>query len=398
MLHDRQIADRMALETNAGYWKVNDKYFFDKSACLRYATSIKNLDVTFHFFDDFYAAIDWNTEVNLTLDELYCQRARQLREKYDYLIIQFSGGSDSRNILDTFLKNNIKVDEIVTHYPVSAVEKLYSTFDRNSKSAKNLAFEYKEAAEPKLKEVAQTNPEIKITVLDYTETCIELCLNNSMHLLPMSGVNNAPSLAGHHMLGKLIRERAEYGKVACIAGIDKPRMAFVPRTKNIVTWFDDISTPWGNYAGNPFGGFQPKIEYFYYTVDFPDIWKKQCQILKRTMAPIVNADVRPEFYKNLHWITERGAEIFKVHENFFKKMLYPSSWDETIYQAGKPSSYWYAEASAWFFDSHLTDNRTKEYYAGQLNEYISGIDQSFIVRQDGRPIRFKELASNPIVI
>jgi hypothetical protein len=400
MITDELIAKEIARQTNSGYWQVANKYFFDKRDCLRYATSIKNKNVSFHYFDDIYQSIDWSTEPSLSLDELYALRAKQLREKYDYLIIQFSGGSDSMNILDTFINNNIKIDEVVTHYPVTAIERLLHTFDPNNSTNKNLIFEYKTSVEPKLKKIRISNPEIKITVLDYTERAIEMCVNNLMHITPLSGINNSPSLAGHNMLGELMKKRNDqYGSVAAISGVDKPRMGFNPRSGIIATWFDDISTPWNNYSGNPFNGFKPKIEYFYYTLDLIDIWKKQCLILKRLMNPIVSAEVRPEFYKDIHYRSFKNNEIFRVHHNFFKKVIY-SGWDTTIYQAGKPSGYWYAEAAQWFFDSDLTDKRTKDYYDGQLLEYIDGIDPEFIVWNptNGKPVKFIELASKSIPI
>lgn len=400
MIHDKSIANKLAMETNSGYWHVNEKYFFDKRECLIYATEIRNHNVSFHYFDDVYQSIDWSTEPEKTLEQLYCDRARQLREKYDYLIVQFSGGSDSMNILDTFLNNNIPIDEIVTHYPVSAINKLYHTFDINNSTNKNLIFEYKTSAEPKLKKIAQSHPEIKISVLDYTDRAIELCVNELMHITPLSGVNNSPSLAGHNMLGELMRTRSDtYGRVAAISGIDKPRMGYNPNTGVIGTWFDDISTPWNNYSGDPFNGFKPRIEYFYYTLDMLDIWKKQCIIMKRLMEPIVRSDPRPEIYSQLHYRSFKNNEVFRIHHNFFKKTLY-SGWDTTIFQAGKPSGYWYAEAAQWFFDSDLTDQRTKEYYVGQINNYISGIDPKFIVwnKEKNRPVKFIELATKAITI
>jgi hypothetical protein len=400
MVNDKNIADELSRQTNSGYWQVGGKYFFDKRECLKYATDIKNHNVSFHFFDEIYQSIDWSVEPEKSLSELYADRARQLREKYDYLIIQFSGGSDSMNILDTFINNNIPVDEIVTHYPVSAINKLYHTFDSNNPTNKNLIFEYKTSAEPKLKKIAQSNPEIKISILDYTDRAIEMCINNLMHITPLSGVNNSPSLAGHNMLGELMKQRSETkGKVAAISGVDKPRMGYNPRSKIIATWFDDISTPWNNYSGDPFNGYKPRIEYFYYTLDMIDIWKKQCLIMKRLMDPIVRSEPRPEFYKDIHYMSFKNNEIFRVHHNYFKKVIY-ESWDTSIYQAGKPSGYWYAEAAQWFFDSDLTDKRTKDYYDGQLLEYISGVDPKFIVwnKTNNKPVKFIELATKSIAI
>jgi len=64
---------------------------------------------------DFWLQQDWTIEPKESLMELYKQRALQIRESYDYLVLYFSGGSDSCTILRTFLDNNIFLDEIVTY-------------------------------------------------------------------------------------------------------------------------------------------------------------------------------------------------------------------------------------------------------------------------------------------
>ena len=37
----------------------------------------------------------------------------QLRDEYDYIRLYYSSGSDSETCLQTFMKNNIPIDEIV---------------------------------------------------------------------------------------------------------------------------------------------------------------------------------------------------------------------------------------------------------------------------------------------
>lgn len=61
------------------------------------------------------ALINENLELepSETLQELYLQRAIELRNKYDYLILYYSGGNDSNQILETFMLNKIFLDEIV---------------------------------------------------------------------------------------------------------------------------------------------------------------------------------------------------------------------------------------------------------------------------------------------
>ena len=63
-----------------------------------------------------FDAIDWTKEPIKSLKQLFKERAEQIRDLYDYLIIYFSGGSDSITVLNSFLDNNIPVDEVVINY------------------------------------------------------------------------------------------------------------------------------------------------------------------------------------------------------------------------------------------------------------------------------------------
>jgi hypothetical protein len=398
---DEIIARQMSRELTAGFWKVDDKCFFNKRECLLYATKIKNYSITFHYLDDMYRSVDWSTESTKTLDQLYCDRALQLREKYDYLILMFSGGSDSTNILDTFLNNNIPIDEVVTLYPVQVIEKTYSKFDIADKKNTNLMFEFKTAASPKLKKISQSHPNIKISIIDWAADAIDLCNSDLMNNINMCTSDTfSPTLSQYHMLGKLARDRHKtHKRVAVISGIDKPRIGYNPNTEKIGTWIDDISVTFNNVSSHTgLDGFKLRVEFFYYTPDMVDIWKKQCQLMNRAICPMVSQHPRPEIYKHIQNRSPRGNEVFNVHDNFFKKILY-STWDTTIYQANKPNSHWYNETSAWFW-SDLIDKRTKEYYTGQLNSFISGVDPRFIVwdATTKLPLRFINFSTRPIHI
>jgi hypothetical protein len=398
MIRDKSVADKMANDVNSGYWKVDDCFFFDKAECLRYASQINNTDVTFHFFDDFYKAIRWDSEPSESLEELYKIRAQQIRDKYDYVVIAYSGGVDSCTVIDSFLNNGLHVDEIITSYPIKAIDKLYSTFDKNNKSASNLMFEYTEAAKPKLDFISRVHPRIKITVLDYTEDAIEIIGAGNLHKLPVAGWGAAPSLAGHHLIGKRLRDLSDRGSVAMVAGIDKPRMGYSHVSKKFGVWFDDVSTCWGHYNDYAFAGFSPKTEYFYYTQDLPELWQKQCMILKRAMEPIMALDRKPEFYKQLHFKSANGNDVFYVHDIFFKNLLY-ENWDPLTFQAGKPTSFFYQESADWYTKSSFTTQREKDFHIGQVNEMISTINNNFIdFDENGRPLQFKNMSTRPIGI
>jgi hypothetical protein len=67
----------------------------------------------FYYYDKSFAKFDWKTEPTKSLQQLYLERAQQIRHDYEYVILCYSGGNDSSNILETFYYNNIHIDEIV---------------------------------------------------------------------------------------------------------------------------------------------------------------------------------------------------------------------------------------------------------------------------------------------
>lgn len=70
--------------------------------------------VHFNFMESTFAGRDW-ARPQETWDEMMLRRCRQLREKYGYLRLWFSGGWDSTTVLETFIKHNIRLDEIAIY-------------------------------------------------------------------------------------------------------------------------------------------------------------------------------------------------------------------------------------------------------------------------------------------
>jgi hypothetical protein len=58
-----------------------------------------------------------------SLQDMRGGKAMQLRDQYDYLILAYSGGADSDNILKVFQQNKIHLDEVWCDWPLSLVEK-----------------------------------------------------------------------------------------------------------------------------------------------------------------------------------------------------------------------------------------------------------------------------------
>lgn len=97
---------------NICYYSADKKIFVSKLEAFKYKERTGN-EIYFYYHDDLYAAVDWKTEPPNSIDFYYREQAQRIRDNYDYVILCYSGGYDSSNILETFYFNNIKLDKIV---------------------------------------------------------------------------------------------------------------------------------------------------------------------------------------------------------------------------------------------------------------------------------------------
>lgn len=112
-----------------------------------------------YFYDKEMSVVDWKKEPSESLDTLYKIRAQYIRDKYKYVILCYSGGHDSTNILETFYYNNIHIDEILV---VGALNR-----DSYKGSDENHNGELYENVFPTLSQLSL--PNTKITVVDYSK-------------------------------------------------------------------------------------------------------------------------------------------------------------------------------------------------------------------------------------
>jgi hypothetical protein len=99
------------------YYDVNGKVFYNPfSAFFWAAHNDTHTFPKFNFFDNQFCDINWHQEPQQSWQDLKESRARSLREKYDKLILAFSGGTDSTTVYRVFEKLKIHIDEIVIGY------------------------------------------------------------------------------------------------------------------------------------------------------------------------------------------------------------------------------------------------------------------------------------------
>lgn len=96
------------------YYQVGEFKTTNKMLALERANN--NIDqVHFYVADDEYARHDWTVEPVEHINTLIDQRVQELRDQYGYVCLWYSGGYDSQTILDSFVRQKIRLDEVVIY-------------------------------------------------------------------------------------------------------------------------------------------------------------------------------------------------------------------------------------------------------------------------------------------
>lgn len=342
-----------------GFYRVGFKKFNNKTLAL-IDSKKTGYEVEWIFNNDVYGSIDWTVPIETSLFEIYRQRAQQLRDKYDYLMLYYSGGADSSTILRTFVENGIFLDEIVMQLP----EPVRQSFDPTDTSEGNFYAELEYSAVPYLNKIKnKIHPNTVIRYQDFSKSGIELlkkddwfdtvplCTN-----ITLSGVfRQIAQNTDYHILNLY-----DTGKsIAQILGIDKPLVYF--DGSDYYSYFMDTSTYHYvspvDFNNTALSNGKYSTEFFYWTPDMPEIVVKQAQDIKR------NCEMNP-------WAKFMASEILKRHISEYRPVIHPVIYpsDVTVeFQTEKPSSKIVRAMDRWFWET--ADKQVQGNYLSAI-EYI----------------------------
>jgi hypothetical protein len=312
-----------------------------------------NEDIRWDFNDEFFSTIDWTQEPAESLKDLYAQRAAQLREKYDYLVLFFSGGSDSHNILSTFVDYGIYLDEVLTYhtYEISQVPK-----DSSLDSVGEVFL----AAIPEAKRLLQKSPRTIHRVIDVSDFIKDSMIEIETRGIPhdfLYRYNNhcSPRRFGIRKLRNLPEYQKLYdtGKKVCfIHGTDKPGISFQDHK-----WFFRFNSmvDGGGYHvdfqfDNQYNGYD---EFFYWA---PDAWKipvKQCHKIRnffRRNPNIIKMIVNGAYPDAATTFSRLAFLNNTVPVSLIKKIIYPY-WRSDIVDHGKFNNTLLGALNQWYSKS-----------------------------------------------
>ena len=358
-----------------GYYQVGEDRFYSKPMALIEGTR-RNIHPEWKFNTNVFGQFNWAVEPELPLREIYRQRALQLREKYEYIKLEFSGGGDSTTVLYSFVNNGIHLDEVIFRYPKSA-EKNVSADPYNTKCENTLS-EWEYAARPLLQWLATHHPKIKITFHDYTENLIANASTDESWIFKTREYFQPGHLYKHDFRG--VREHLnilDSGKKLCnLYGIDKPKLCI--RDGHWYLYFLDIMA---NIAQPDVGEYKDQVinEYFYWSPDMPEVLSKQSHIIRRWFELPENQYLQFLVRWPNHSWNQRNT-----YEQLIKPLIYPD-YDPTTFQVSKASNNFYCEMDHWFYVNYKEHTYYKTWQAG-LKYLVNNIDKKFFNYELGNPV------------
>jgi len=358
-----------------GYYTVGDKIFYVKPLALIDASKSGHFPV-WNFNNDIFGKVQWKVEPESSLLELYRLRAQQLRDRYDYIRLEVSGGGDSSTAAYSFIKNKIHLDEVVFRYPKTGEKNMLA--DPFNTKPENTLSEWEYAAKPFLNWIADNSPNTKITFHDYSQDMLntghdeEWVFRTKDYFQPGHAFKHTVDAVDSH------KHTLDGGKSVCMLwGVDKPKVC-IKEGK----WYLYFLDAQANNA-NPEVGRWTNItnEYFYWTPDMPELLCKQAHIIKNWFAMPQN--------KHLQYLARWPNYSFAqrtTFEHIIKPLLYPD-YDPATFQTSKPTNSFYNEMDYWFYQNFKDTHAYSAWQAG-LKYIVDNIDTKYFNKEMGNPVGF----------
>ena len=243
------------------HYHVNGQYFFNPIRAFVYAAyNCPHDHVTFDLIDPCFQFIDWTCYPTESYESLYRQRAQQIRNKYDKIILAVSGGTDSSAMVRAFFNNNIHVDAIYIGYYG------HSNYDKEFFGTPGKVIQWIKSTWPEQSKHIEIHLIDLINFVDskYQQSDWVLDQRHTSHFRLTTGVIPED-------ISDFLNEKYPSSRWALVAGLEKPSI-----------------TSDGNYAYFVDKTFvhvinRTNIEYFYLNPDMPSIVVKHAHDLARSI-------------------------------------------------------------------------------------------------------------------
>jgi hypothetical protein len=355
-----------------GYYAVGDSRTYSKLEAVTLSGKL-DLPMRWVFNNEVFDKFNWTHEPEGTLEHYYKIRAQQIRDRYDYLVIWYSGGADSHNMLMSFVRNNIFVDEIAQFHNLSA--------DNGNKNTYfNQEVFYTSA--PNTQALISNNPVYRHTkhrLVDVTDIQAKVIQNdsNKWDYFYKVSFHPTPSALSRSYLREMIPDYAsliERKKTVCFVwGIEKPMLEKINDDWFIIfkDMIDNAVSPRTQMLNRDW----EHDEFFYWTPDLPHLPAKQAHIVMRFLQQLSpqsvdNINISSHIKLNDEYgrrvINSFCADIslngrrYQLLPDGLHRLIYPD-WRPGAIVAGKPISLTFPERDTWMFNS-MAPNLGQKYY------------------------------------
>jgi len=338
-----------------GYYTVGDLKTYSKLEAVEWQHRFNSFP-DWHFNNTEFESKDWLQEPNIDIWELYKHRARQIRESYDYVVLWYSGGADSHNMITSWGEAGCKIDEIATFWNYDGSK---TKDDMMNGEPNYVVFE-------QIKEL-QKNKDINFRLVDVSEMGIESIRANEL----LYNINNKFTV--HGFARYLLREKIEdyrkiiaSGKRLCFVwGLDKPQVFY--DGNHYLQFFDIFDVFVNPYTQSRYhSGWYDEM--FYWSPDLPEIVIKQAHIIKRFVSQ-VNDSV---FYQDEFTPNGFNPNIKRyLKTDTLKNLIYPR-WNSGTFTNGKSTNKVYSQRDEWFWHSNLPE---KDILDAQIKKYFNVIGE-----------------------
>lgn len=348
-----------------GVYHVGDQVFNSKLKAL-VAADATGHQPRWDFHDNWFERFDWTQEPEQSLDYWYRLRCQQIRDKYDYIVLHYSGGSDSHNMLTYFYLNGIHVDEIITSFPIEYFEKC--TTPDNSTAAKDNYNEWFHVVKPDLAWIAKHMPRTKITTYDYTQDMINF--NVDQDWVYHAGEHINPNIVNRIRRYDAIQTVTVYDRyrVGHVYGIDKP-LVYKKDDGWYTGFLDGVLSVQSSVKPVEDGHTHISVEYFYWSPDLPQMLIKQAHQVKKLY------EMRPHL-QHLATMKKKTPEERELERDLSREAVYPH-WRREIFQNRKASVMFFKEFDLWFFE-HASESAKARWYEG-YNFMLKSINQKWVI-------------------
>lgn len=324
-----------------GFYNVGSFKTYSKFEAIELSQST-NLPITWNFNDEVFSSIDWKKEPDMSLWEMYKERARQIRAAYDYVVLWYSGGSDSHNMLCAWLEAGCKIDEVATTVNYEA------TGDKNN----YMNTEIYNVVVPHVEQLLQQY-DFKFRVVDISQMTLDLFKVWNTNFEYNINFHFSPNYPARCLMREKIddyKRMIDSGKKLCFVwGKEKPIIQY--DFKQHFLFVDNIDNTVSPYVQRKyFEGWYDEL--FYWTPDYPMLPVKMAHTLKNYIQTAEN----DEMFKPSKMTSEKEQSRNSFYSpkfdkyldhNFIKLLLYPK-WSSIIHDAGKPLSLTYSQRDFWF--------------------------------------------------